>query len=241
VEAVVVNRIWDGPRNVRGQRLWGGIPRGTSFSGQVPGGINNLIIDQFVRFWLTQDPTFEWPAQITMENFGEYFELASRKFGNGIAESDNPDLDTVRDSGAKIIHYHGTGDVLIMPFGAWKYSSDVMERYGVRKSQDFIRTFIYPESGHCGGGPAGTPLINTGDLFAALENWVENGVAPDHIVAQSSDQSRSRKICMYPNEAVYRGTGSTDDQRSFRCKVNREEPRDLKRESVTARLYHEAP
>ena len=46
---------------------------------------------------------------------------------------------------------------------------------------------------------------------------------------------------MYPNETVYRGNGSTDVAASFRCKVNVEEPTYLQRDSITARLYHEAP
>ncbi len=50
-------------------------------------------------------------------------------------------------------------------------------------------------------------------------NWVEKGVAPDHLVAQVN-ATRTRKVCMYPNTPVYNGTGSTDDEANFSCQVN---------------------
>jgi hypothetical protein len=79
------------------------------------------------------------------------------------------------------------------------------------------------------------------DLLNALENWVENDVAPDYVVAFTTDNTRSRKVCAYPDEARYRGTGSTDNQSSFRCHRNNEEPAELKADSLTAERYHEAP
>ena len=75
-----------------------------------------------------------------------------------------------------------------MPFGSYNYVSRVFERYGVSETQGFMRSFFYPGNGHCGGGGAGTPLINGGDLFNALVNWVENGVEPGHIVARNRRQ-----------------------------------------------------
>ena len=42
--------------------------------------------------------------------------------------------------------------------------------------QEFYRFFPYPNNDHCGGGNG--PRIDGGDLFDALVNWVENGVAP---------------------------------------------------------------
>ena len=241
IEAVVVNQIWKGPVNMRGQKLWGGIPRGTSFAQYVPTGLGTVLSDQYMRFWVERNPNFEWPAQMTMENFPQYFQKSTRTFRDGLAETFSTDLDVVRRRNAKIIHYHGVGDDLIPAFGSWKYASEVMQRYGVSETQSFMRSFFFPDNGHCGGGPAGTPLIDSGRLFKALENWVENDVAPDYVVARSSDNARSRKICMYPNEARYKGRGDTDRAASFLCKVNDEEPTALARDSVTAKLYREAP
>ena len=50
--------------------------------------------------------------------------------------------------------------------------------------------------------------------------WVENGVAPDYVVAtQTTPVARTRKICMYPNVEVFNGGpgSSTDDKSNFQC------------------------
>ena len=61
--------------------------------------------------------------------------------------------------------------------------------------------------------------MSTNLLFDALVNWVENGVPPDHLIAQVNP-TRTRKVCMYPNTPVYMGSGSTDDQANFVCQTN---------------------
>ena len=47
---------------------------------------------------------------------------------------------------------------------------------------------------------------------------VENRKAPDYIVASSSRNSnRTRRLCPYPQVAVYKGTGTTDLAVNFAC------------------------
>ncbi len=240
-EAEAINLIWDGPRNRRGQRLWGGIPKGTSFSQMITGGNSpNLLNDAYVRYWLHQDPTYDW-RQISTDNFSQHFQLSDRKFRNDFAETDRVNLDRLIERGAKIVHYHGIGDTLIPPFGSYEYVSSLFERYGVAQTREFMRSFFYPANDHCGGGPAGTPLIDTAQLLKALERWVETGTPPHHVIASSSDESRSRKICAYPDVAVYSGSGDTDAAASFFCKRNAAEPEDLRQHSITAQRYEEAP
>jgi len=183
------------------------------------------------------DPAWDW-RQLTMSNFSEEFELQYQKFKH-IAATDDPDLDQVRKRKARIIHYHGLADPLIVPFGPYNYVGRVFERYGVKQTQSFMRSFFYPGNGHCGGGSA--PLINQAVLFEALVNWVEHGVAPDHVVANQNlagGALRSRKICKYPDEAVYNGTGSTDDEGSFQCVVHRRVPADLAADALTNKDRH---
>jgi feruloyl esterase len=240
-EAEAINAIWDGPRNQRGQRLWGGISRGTGFGTLLPGGTNpSPLILTYLQNWMHEDPAHDW-RQVTMDSFSEEFQLSHRKF-RSTAATDSPNLDKVRGTRGKIIHYHGIADPLIVPFGSYHYVSQVFARYGVDTAQSFMRSFFYPGNGHCGGGNA--PLINGTDLFSALVNWVEHGVAPDYIVARQNlggGVTRTRKICMYPDEAVYTGSGSSDDHRSFACLANAAEPADLAADSVTAKRYYEVP
>ena len=62
------------------------------------------------------------------------------------------------------------------------------------------------------------------NLFGALVNWVENGVAPEQVLAQTtvSGVTRTRPLCPYPQTAIYNGAGSTDDASNFRCGGNLE-------------------
>jgi hypothetical protein len=88
---------------------------------------------------------------------------------------------------------------------------------GLTATADFIRLFMAPGVAHCAGGAGPAP---TGQLEALLA-WVEEGRAPETLMAVRRDQSgaivRSRPLCPYPLVARYRGTGSTDDAASFMC------------------------
>jgi len=232
-EANAVNEIWDGPRNRHGTRLWGGINKGTSFNTLLPGGTGpSVLIETYVINWMHQDPTFD-SGSITPQSFPEEFESSYRKFKES-ASTDDPNLDRVKSHGAKIIHYHGVADPLIVPFGSYNYVGRVFERYGLRDAQSFMRSFFYPGVGHCGGGAAPQPDATA--LFNTLQDWVEKGVAPDYIVARQNLTAggvRTRKICKYPDEAVYKGSGSTDDEANFQCIVHREVPADLTADALT--------
>ena len=79
--------------------------------------------------------------------------------------------------------------------------------------------------GHCGGigsvdtanPPANPPFPAAGQLFNALTDWVEKGVAPQTIVVSTSvGNRRSRPLCMFPQQLKYLG-GDVNDARSFQC------------------------
>jgi feruloyl esterase len=62
-------------------------------------------------------------------------------------------------------------------------------------------------------------------MAAALERWVEQGIAPEEIIAArykagsnpASGVVRTRPLCPYPKVARYKGTGSTDEAANFEC------------------------
>jgi feruloyl esterase len=58
-------------------------------------------------------------------------------------------------------------------------------------------------------------------MMAPLRTWVETKIAPDRIEAsrvRSGKVERTRPLCRYPQTAVYKGSGSTDDAANFVCK-----------------------
>jgi len=69
---------------------------------------------------------------------------------------------------------------------------------------------------HCNGGPG----PNTFDALSALEQWKEKGTAPDRMVASHASNGvvdRTRPLCPYPQEAQWKGSGSTDQADNFVC------------------------
>jgi hypothetical protein len=250
-QASAINLMWDGPRNRRGQRLWGGIARGTSFQTQLAYGVN--LNAEFPLYWVEQNPSFNITANITTANFSNFFQESDRKFADteppppGFvvpAATDSIDLSALIRHGTKLIHYRGTADPLIVPFGSWNYDTRLFEKYGVTGTKEFYRSFYYPGNGHCGGN-AGFPnagLINGNDLFNDLINWVENGKAPDSIVAYTgpNDTGNTTLICAAPNETVYQG-GPITSASNYTCTNYKQQQPDLAAYDQTAVQYHEAP
>jgi tannase/feruloyl esterase len=238
-EADAVDKVWDGARNQAGQRLWGGPTKGTSWSIVAAATAGNLnrpgsLPFAYVQAWVEQDANFDY-KKITIENFGSQFQKDDVKFKD--YGTDSPNLDKLKNKGAKLLTWHGGSDPLILPYGSWEYWGRVLDQYGGPANTDsFFRAFFFPGVGHCGGGAAPQPP----NMFDVLVNWVENGVAPDHLVG-TQGAVRTRKICKYPNEAVYTGSGSTDDQANFQCVVNSQVPADLAAYMVSAPRYHQAP
>ena len=252
-QAQAINMIWDGPRNLRGERLWGGITKGTPSIANLIGPFNNSLITSYVYYWMMQEPNFDIIGNINTKNFADYFQLSDIKFadtdtnqkGSVVpAATDLIDLDNLIDRGTKLIHYRGLDDPVIVPFGSWNYDSRLFKKYGVRRTREFYRSFYYPGNGHCLGN-SGFPnagLINSGDLLNALIAWVENGKAPESIVAYTGpgDTGNSTLICTNPNQTVYNGGPKTTSS-SYSCTRHSDEPEDLEVYDQTARQYHEAP
>jgi feruloyl esterase len=153
----------------------------------------------------------------------------------------DPDLSAVRAAGKKIIQYHGWADGVIPAQYSIGYY-EAVEKYLRSDNRDFYRLFLAPGMEHCAGGPGpnafGTPfdpLYGAGydpsrqfkpedHVLAALVRWVEDGVAPDRLVAtkyQDDDAAkpviRTRPLCVYPKVARWTGKGSSDDAKNFIC------------------------
>jgi feruloyl esterase len=82
----------------------------------------------------------------------------------------------------------------------------------------FYRLYMVPGMQHCNGGPGAT----TFDMVAPLDRWMSSGTAPESITASkivAGAVTRTRPLCPYPQEAKYKGSGSTDDAANFECAV----------------------
>jgi feruloyl esterase len=83
-------------------------------------------------------------------------------------------------------------------------------------ARDFLRLYMLPGVFHCSGGVGCASF----DPLAPLIDWVEQGKAPDSLLAARIDGDkvvRTRPLCPYPRVAKYKGSGSIDDARNFVC------------------------
>ncbi|KAJ4171203.1 hypothetical protein NW754_007349 [Fusarium falciforme] len=136
--------------------------------------------------------------------------------------SNDPDLRPAKKAGAKMITYHALADPGVAPQSSISYYHKSAGVIGRDKVNDFHRLFLVPGQDHCirASGVAGSgnpPIPTVEEWLELLVNWVENGKAPDHIIAHSVDNAASRPICMYPRMAKYKGHGDVSKASSFNC------------------------
>lgn len=59
------------------------------------------------------------------------------------------------------------------------------------------------------------------DFQSALVGWVERDVAPDRVIATHTTNGvvdRSRPLCPFPQIAVYKGQGDSNEAENFVCR-----------------------
>jgi len=192
-------------------------------------GVQKLFAVQFFA-----DMVFEnskWDPKTF--NFDTDVKLMDDKLGDTL-NSMNPNLRAFKARGGKLIQYHGWSDAAIPPLGSVGYFESVQKAMGDTKS--FYRLFMVPTMSHCAGGPGATMFGNAGgfeapqedadhDVVMALDRWVEQGKAPERIIASGYVDGNASKgiamthpLCPYPQQAHYKGSGDMKDASNFVCR-----------------------
>lgn len=148
-----------------------------------------------------------------------------------------PDLDMKQlwAKGGKLIVVQGAADPVFSLADTVKWYDKLSDRYGHR-TIDFARLFIVPGMSHSSGGPA----CDQFDLVDALVKWVEEGIAPNAIIAKARGiganvvntevpstwaPNRTRPLCVYPAIPKYKGFGNIEDAANFFCVTPRKRHR----------------
>ena len=125
------------------------------------------------------------------------------------------DLSDFYKKGGKVVQYHGWADPQIAPRSSVMFYDTQVRHSDLATVRDSHRLFMVPGMAHCGGGE-GTSQF---DMIHALEQWVEDGQAPDSVPATRESDGRTRPLCAYPEVAKYKGTGSVDQAENFSCQA----------------------
>lgn len=232
-----LEKLYAGPRTLAGQVHPGHVPGGALgpeswtlwITGPAPGkGLIATFGTQFFRNMVFEDPSWDSRRfQLARDT-----NVADDRLARVLNATD-PDLTPFRDRGGKLILWHGWSDPAISPLNTIAYYESVKTRLGARQAADFVRLFMAPGMQHCDGGPGPGGFMGpralrndpAHDVDAAIERWVEEGVAPARLVAAkykarsdpASGLVRTRPLCPYPQVARFKGTGSTDEAASFAC------------------------
>lgn len=213
-----VNAAYTDARKSTGELLYPRLPFGGELGWRLPAGATEpgrMDIDMF-RYIANQNPAWDWRT-FDLEKDIEQALLHGKEI-----HAVNPDLAKFKARGGKLLIYHGWSDGgsggSISAFNTISYYESVLKHMGPNQD-NWLRLFMVPGMAHCGGG-TGPDQFNA---LAALERWREQNEPPKSITAARVNErggiDMTRPLCPYPQRAVYKGTGSTNDAANYTCEV----------------------
>lgn len=171
-------------------------------------------------------------------DYGDLARASDQGMGSpiyGPYASDKVDLSELKSSGAKVVIHMGLSDQLIPPAGTLHWYQDVAEKFGgYEELGRYMRLYAIPGELHSSGrtfAPAGDNAAvpvprqlggrpgheQDSQMFEALMNWVENGVAPEQIAVKSQNGKVSYPLCLYPKKMSWSGKGSSYEAQNYSC------------------------
>jgi len=206
--------IYAGAKWADGKQIFPGLEPGTELDwkmmvgGPKPGAISN----GFFQYMVFDNPNWDFRSF----NLDRDTRYADKKLG-WMMNAIDPNLQAFEAHGGKLVMYDGWADQLIAPQNGVNYYTSVATAMGgLQKTQKFARLFMVPGMKHCAGGVGPTMF----DALSAAEKWREQGIAPAKIIASKSAGGKvveTRPLCPYPQAAIYKGSGDTNDAANFVC------------------------
>jgi len=135
-----------------------------------------------------------------------------------MGESTSVVMSTFADNGNKQILYHGAADPWFSVNETIRYYEEMAEfNGGLDTVKHWSRFFHVPGMAHCRGGDE---TLDNFDMLSALVDWVENGNAPDSVVATGQSMPGvSRPLCAWPEYPHFDGSGDINDASNYSCRL----------------------
>ncbi|MCJ0762604.1 tannase/feruloyl esterase family alpha/beta hydrolase [Variovorax terrae] len=175
--------------------------------------------DQWAKYFVTRVPGLD---SLTFDPLdpGAYTQRVQAV--SALTDATQPDLSAFLSRGGRLIMLHGLADEVISPNSTIDYFQRVIATVGQAAVDQGVRFYTVPGMGHGTG-----VFIPNWDSLAALENWVERGLAPATMVAYDAvagTYGRTRPLCHYPAYPKYKGSGSLDAAVNYSCVADAGDP-----------------
>ena len=236
----VIADVFGGAKTNTGQSIYASFPYDTGVAGANWGTWK--FIDSLIRDPLAIGTIFSVPPKPLnplQENVTERLAMFSvtndtyKESGWSLMtppqESKPTNMGALRARGAKMVLYHGVSDAIFSAEDTRQWM-ERLNQENTNPGADFARYFPVPGMNHCSAGLATDQF----DLLTPLVQWVEQGIAPQAVVASARgagnaggvnpelpakwSPQRTRPLCAYPSVATYKGSGSIEDAKNFICK-----------------------
>jgi Tannase and feruloyl esterase len=204
-----LEKAFAGPKDSRGNAVYSSFPWDTGYLSGVGGPFGSFLPSGGPNILASVMP----PADVDIDKLVAGVEANESQT---LTDTTWTNLSTFFGHGGKLAFYHGTSDPVFSPFDTLAYYEKMAAvNGGLDQVMNSSRFYFVPGMNHCAGGPA---ALDNFDLLGAMVDWVENGKAPDSVVAKGKAfPGRTRPLCAYPKHAQYKGQGNPEDAGSFEC------------------------
>ena len=196
-------------------------------NGFSPAPVGFQFMDHILQDYYKLDPDYDYRSfPVTDKGVAQNGAIHAFDAKTGKADAAEPQMyrQFIRQ-GRKLIWYHGLSDPALPPFRDFVlYEQLAKQQGGYSALQDNVRFFGVPDMQHCIGGPG----PNFFDTLTALETWVEQGQAPQALVAAHYPNNtpapgvtpdRTMPLCPFPTQASYT-SGNVKLATSWTCTPN---------------------
>lgn len=189
-EVAAVRRLYEGPTDpATGEHLtaggplpgsemnWAGVFVPFDTNTKIPS--ENIALDAIKNLIFTTNPPDGFKLADLVFDKTTFDKLRAH---HPLLDATNPDLSAFASKGGKLILWHGWADPHISPLNTIAYHEALERQMGNVAAAQFERLYLLPGVSHCSGGEGPSAV----DLLTPMLHWVEDGTAPDAVIAKTA-------------------------------------------------------